>query len=293
MRINAIIALLIAIMIAASTVSMLFAPLVPPSQEVQPLKAEAFRHEELGELYRIQIRGTVTDRDTGRPIGGALIKVTYQDAEIDQLVTTESARDGGYVISFAVSQGSLAAGHLPYQIKVDAPAGVIAGEKRYDQFTSNRRLLDVTDGSRYTLDTALVHIPGMEVRGRITDENTNRLLDGAMVKVTLQDERGRDRSIVDYSRDFPIDSRGNNYAIFLPSFLPRNVLLSVDGGQGYIPKSSNIRIDPSLEQKGNYWRINFPLTPASGNAIVVDDRLHHLGDDAYGVSKAKLCRRRS
>ncbi len=129
--------------------------------------------------------------------------------------------------------------------------------------------------------TPTVRPTGMEIRGKITDKDTGELVVGAVVKVAYQDEGKRDSSIVAYSQDSPVDSNGNNYIMYLPYYLPSNVLVSVDGGKKYLPTSKNTKIDPSLEQDGMYRIINFILTPTSGNVIVVDDQLHHLGDDSY------------
>jgi hypothetical protein len=36
-----------------------------------------------------------------------------------------------------------------------------------------------------------------------------------------------------------------------------------------------------LEQEGKYRQVNFALTPISEKVIVIDNQLHHLGDNSY------------
>ncbi|MCK4492258.1 MAG: hypothetical protein KAU03_06515, partial [Candidatus Altiarchaeales archaeon] len=65
-----------------------------------------------------------------------------------------------------------------------------------------------------------------------------------------------------------------------PYYLPEKVIISVNSN-GYLPMSKNVVVDESLEQEGKYRWVNFPLIPTSDKVIVVDDQLHHLGDDHY------------
>ncbi|MDF1533283.1 MAG: FxLYD domain-containing protein [Methanosarcinaceae archaeon] len=145
------------------------------------------------------------------------------------------------------------------------------------------------DSTEYWPSTPIISLPpieverqpGMEVRGKITDKDTGNLVEGAIVKVAYQDENGIDKSIVVYSEGSFIDSSGNNYLMYIPYYLPDNVIISVKSENGYLPMSQNVIIDESLEQEGKYRWVNFALIPISDNMIVVDDQLHHLGDDSY------------
>lgn len=121
---------------------------------------------------------------------------------------------------------------------------------------------------------------GMQVRGKITDKDTGNLVEGATVKVAYQDESGIDKSIIVYSEGASIDSKSNNYLMYIPYYLPENIIISVNSN-GYLPMSKNVVVDASLEQEGKYRWVDFALTPTSDNVIVVDDQLHHLGDDSY------------
>lgn len=122
---------------------------------------------------------------------------------------------------------------------------------------------------------------GMQVRGKITDKDTGNLVEGATVKVAYQDESEVDKSIVVYSEGSSIDSKGNNYLMYIPYYLPENIIISVNSGNSYLPMSKNVVVDASLEQEGKYRWVDFALIPTSDNVIVVDDQLHHLGDDSY------------
>ena len=121
---------------------------------------------------------------------------------------------------------------------------------------------------------------GMQVRGQITDKDTGKMVEGAVVKVAYEDASGIDKSIVATSGAASIDSDNNNYAMYLPYYLPENVVISVNS-KGYLPASENAVVDASLEQENKYRWVNFALTPLSEKVIVIDNQLHHLGDNTY------------
>lgn len=121
---------------------------------------------------------------------------------------------------------------------------------------------------------------GMPTSGRIIDQDTGKLIGGATIKVAYQDEYGVDKSIVVVSSESTIDAAGNNYFMYLPYYLPDNVAISVNM-TGYIPASLNVIVDQNLAQQGQYRIVNFDLVPVSDKIVVVDNQLHHLGDDYF------------
>jgi hypothetical protein len=206
----------------------------------------------------------------------------------------DSARSGATCGGLAGATIDPTGGNPPYSFSVEFGAGFLPTGMALElngllkgtptqagTYTFGICVKDLSDEQVCKKTSITVTVPnGMPVRGQITDKDTGKLVEGATVKVAYQDESGIDKSIVVYSSGSSIDSDGNNYLMYLPYYLPENVIISVNS-EGYLPASKNAVVDASLEQENKYRWVNFALTPISDKVIVIDNQLHHLGDNYY------------
>jgi len=191
---------------------------------------------------------------------------------------TTDPTGGDQPYSFSVEFG---AGFLPTGIALELNGLLRGTPTRSGDYTFGICVKDINDQQVCKTTSITVTEPsGMQVKGQITDKDTGKLVEGAIIKVAYQDENGLDKSIVANSGASSIDSDGNNYLMYLPYYLPENVVIGVNS-KGYIPASKNAVVDASLEQENKYRWINFALIPISDKVIVIDNQLHHLGDNYY------------
>ncbi|MBI5866318.1 MAG: PD40 domain-containing protein [Planctomycetes bacterium] len=110
--------------------------------------------------------------------------------------------------------------------------------------------------------------PTGTLRGRVTDAESGRPLEGATVRV-------------DHAGGVPLvatsDARGR-YELLLP-VMPENFAVSA-AHDGYVPDSRNV---PNREREGRIDQIDFSLQPESETVIAIEDEpeVHHIGNDAF------------
>jgi hypothetical protein len=127
--------------------------------------------------------------------------------------------------------------------------------------------------------TLTIKSQGTTISGIVSNKKTGLLEGGAVISIDIINDAGNDVSISAMSSDSAIDAKGNNYTIFLPAemadtTLPANVILNCTKS-GFKPLAGTVPND------NNRWLLNFPLEPISGESILIDSRLHHLGDNSY------------
>ncbi len=219
----------------------------------------------------ITIKGVVTDSRTTEPIGDAKISISFKNQEgKEESITAISEFDGSYSVDISKIDSATVA------------AEAQVGLKRYKPFKGD--YVNLEPGHDNIIDIALDPLLGMELRGKITDKDTGELIVGAAIKIAYQDERGKDSFITASSSETPIDKYGNNYVVFLPDYLPSNVIVNVDGGEKYLPASANVFIDTGLLERNTFGMQHFELTPLSEKLVMIDSALTHLGDDSFAGS---------
>ena len=124
------------------------------------------------------ISGTVTDKATGKPIGGALVMLIGPYATL-----TESADkpDGGYASPIALAARTGDNGTYT----VNAPSWVTAIEFSADGYQTETQNVTVTDGATLTEDAQLVALPDLAViTGTVTDADSGKPIVGAVITLT-------------------------------------------------------------------------------------------------------------
>jgi len=134
------------------------------------------------------------------------------------------------------------------------------------------------DPSHETAQNNRDRLVALSVRGKVTNKETGSLEGNAVITIDLTNNAGEDVSISTTSSDGAVDSMGNNYTIFLPKYLPDTnlpptVILNCTKS-GFMPLATDV-------SNPGEWIVDFPLEPIAGECILIDSRLHHLGDDSY------------
>ncbi len=122
-------------------------------------------------------------------------------------------------------------------------------------------------------------VEGTTISGKVTNKETGALEGNAVITIDIINNAGKDVSISVTSTGTAIDSAGNNYTIFLPADMPdttptTNIILNCTKS-GFIPLAGTVENDMGS------WLLDFPLEPIAGESILIDSRLHHLGDNSY------------